>query len=143
MKRKALSGDWIFWSELIGKRGFYMSNEEHINIAKRNKEIIEKKKAGVSTQKLAEEYGLSRQWIINMIGNESRKAQYENDPLYKAIFNLDLTKTGRTRLYFALRRCGINSLEELKKCTGNELLKKRNIGHTFISLMEDAGLIWC
>ena len=120
-----------------------MTKDEHANLKNRNKEIINKRKSGISTQQLAEEYGLSRQWVVNLLTEENRRVKYERDPMYIAIYNLDLTKTGCTRLYCALRRCGINSLEELKNYTGDELLKKRNIGRTFIEELENAGLIWC
>ncbi len=109
---------------------------------RRNLEICEKHRSGASIRALATEYGLSRQWISLIVSTNGEGRGIPKNDLYYTIFNLPLSRTGATRLYGALRRCGINTAEELKDKTGPELIKKRNIGEKFVTVMADAGLLW-
>lgn len=118
-----------------------MTKTEYEKMQKRNDEILAKRKSGIPVQKIAEEYGLSRQWIMNLIAEENRRAERKKDPMFQAVYNLDLSRSGVTKLYCALKRNGIDSLDVLKDYTAEELLRKRCIGPMFVMLMNDAGMI--
>ena len=99
---------------------------------------------GVGISEIAYKYNLPSSAVKNMINREKTKQDRklsvtpENQLLLNAI--KDLPTKHPQRIYNALRRIGVGSLEELKKISPEYLYRCNGLGVTSVSLLESAGL---
>ncbi len=116
-------------------------------ISKRNREIYEKKRDKESIEYLANEYGLTKGTVRNIILEEKRKIRKRNAmpekelELVEAISTLDISKYAQTEINKHLRLYGIGSIEELRTKTSEEILNIRGIGKRMVNAMVKGGLI--
>ena len=99
---------------------------------------------GASAPELARAFEIPVHAVNNMISREQAKREKkvvsaENMLLQKAIE--DLPTKHPQRIYNALRRIGVNSIEELKITPIESLVKCYGIGELSIKLLVSAGLI--
>ncbi len=136
----------VHFKEARSHKGNIMTHKEYLKYQKRNKEIYEKYKAGAGQRELGKEYGLSHTRIQNLITHEAdiinqREIDKKAKELYDKIIDLPLNPMTAVKLFEALRRAGIKSLQDLKDINPDELKKKKFIGDKTIQTLRDGKLI--
>ena len=97
-------------------------------------------------QRVADNHGISLNRAMVLVKEEAviydlKENHKDMYALYEAIYNLPLSQPSSSRLYHALRRRNINTLEQLQGFSADNLLKLRDIGRRSVRMLFDAGLI--
>ena len=114
--------------------------------AERNAEIVKLHRSGLSLTEVSDQFGLSVESvrIICLAADKNDIIEQSNEPqhiLLKKLKSLNITQSTCSRLYNAMLRYGINSLEELSTYTYSDLLSKHGFGRTGLNALLEAQLI--
>ncbi len=107
----------------------------------RNKDILIKNRAGKSYKELAEEYGISRERIVQIVQRErSLLRQKVNDisEIAKACKDLNADKGMYFRIVNALHEARFDKLNKWKRLNRSQILSIRNIGEQAADILEYA-----
>ncbi len=110
---------------------------------KRDREIIKDYQKYKSYRAVGEKYKLSPERVRQIVLKAEKTygvsgEDTEDSIFFKTITSLPLSDTHAYKLYYALKRINITTLEQLKSCTAETLTGKKNIGPTSIdALMKD------
>lgn len=95
----------------------------------RNAEILRKRENGKTITEIAKEYGITKQRVAQIICNSEMVNELkEKDKFFAGIANYAKEHNVAIRIYNALHRHGICSLEELKKMPIEDIWKIKSIG---------------
>lgn len=107
------------------------------NTSERNKAIYIARINGASVSVLSKEYALSEKRIRAICKRQEEKLANEEDLLYLAIRVLTSDICFAGKVYGTLKRNGIDTVEQVKDLTDEELKKMRCCGPKMIELLEN------
>lgn len=120
--------------------------KKNLALEDRNKAIVEDYMRYRSYRAVGDKYGLSLERTRQIVKKAERikpldVTDTDGSRMYKAITTLPISKTYAYRLYYALTRININTLDQLKTYNRKMLTGKKNIGTVSINALLEAGLI--
>ncbi len=135
------------WDEKVNsseehKGGEFMQQTKH----ERNQAILNDYMIYKSYRAVAKLYGLSTERTRQIIKRTNAIIkpdipESEDAKMYKAITSLPMSETHSHRLYYALKRIDVNTLDKLRQYSIRTLSGKKNIGAAALKALADAKYI--
>ena len=99
-------------------------------------------KDGYHTEFIAEYFGVSPSTVRQTIHTETHKLEcgcydYIKSDIYRSIYHFVPEESQALRIYNALRRNKLNSIDALKEVDDDDLIKMRGIGWKTISIIHN------
>lgn len=94
----------------------------------RDRLILQERNSGKTLLEIAIKYGVSKQTVANVISNYEQKKEMMKDELYAEIMKYANEHHVAIRIYNALNRNGICTLDKLRETTAEDIFKIRNLG---------------